>query len=468
MSIGFVPGPGGFPWLFGEAFSGDPSVSPGLARPIGWEVRHPDGTAAWFKTGPLDTDWTAFTDLGGAKTLAELYTNGLADPPLDNLFPMPSGNLRFPGENGSERFPNAAYFESSTTGGDGRVAAWYTRRYYRVASSVGGFEGDDFVGFDPAWSGNFGDLNDFTIVPERTGFTSDPSETGNLAFMELGSQRLEVQGGFFDGPLTYPTPGFNSGVRARRDTYLRNGLDGLQRRKTITGWGQTIGYPLSTAAGITAQMYTAADFSNAPATDGNGIGWFIGYGVGDPLPDPPRAIYEAHCLSGAAPSGAWGLGFWAASAPGTINQIATLDWTNGLVLQVPITSVGGGTVAATYTTPLIDFTIPNQFVSLNTPLRAGKRFVCQLFRLVLITRDATLTTSPTLNVAQNGVDLATPSFTPGTLNSVPAPSETNAGPTTVQAPDMTSFPMQVHITTAAAGAGLTSCTGYYLITGIYI
>ncbi len=329
-------GPGGLAWYQGEPFSGDPSVSPGLPRPIGWEVRHPDGTAAWFKTGPLDTDWTAFTDLGGAKTLAELYTAGLVDPTDDNLFPMASGNLRFPGDVASESFPNAAFFESSSTPGDGRVAAWYTRRYYRVASSVGSVEGDNFVGFDPLWSGSLGDLNDFTIVPERTGFTSDPSEAGNLSFMELGSQRLEVQGGFFDGPITSPTPGFNSGTRARRDTYLRNALDGLQRRQTVTGWGQSIGYPLSAAAGITADRYSAADFSNAPATDGNGIGWFIGYGVSDPLPDPPRAIYEAHCLSGAAPSGAWGLGFWAAASAGTISNIATWDWTNGAIFDVAL------------------------------------------------------------------------------------------------------------------------------------
>jgi hypothetical protein len=467
MSIGFVPGPGGFPWLFGEAFSGDPSVSPGLARPIGWEVRHPDGTAAWFKTGPLDTDWTAFTDLGGAKTLAELYTNGLADPPLDNLFPMPSGNLRFPGENGSERFPNAAYFESSTTGGDGRVAAWYTRRYYRVASSVGGFEGDDFVGFDPAWSGTFGDLNDFTIVPERTGFTSDPSETGNLAFMELGSQRLEVQGGFFDGPITSPTPGFNSGVRARRDTYLRNGLDGLQRRHTITGWGQMIGYPLSTAAGITAQMYTAADFSNAPATDGNGIGWFIGYGVGDPLPDPPRAIYEAHCMSGAAPTGAWGLGFWAASAAGTINKIATLDWTNGFVLNVPI-SPASSAIAQTYVTPVMNFMTPNQFAAFNTPVVAGKKLISLVGRLCIVSRDAALTTAPVFAVAQNGVDISgTVSPATATINGQAAPANLASLPAAMPSADMTNFPIQIHQTTAAAGTGLTTCTGFYMLSAVY-
>lgn len=127
-----------------------------------------------------------------------------------------------------------------------------------------------------------------------------------------------------------------------------------------------------------------------------------------------------------------------------------------------------GNMPITYTTPLVDFMVANQFVDLNTPLAPGKLFVCQVGRVILLTRNAALTTSPSLNVAQNGVDLASPAFTPGTFNSVPAPSETAGLPTTVQCPDMTSFPLQLHLTTAAAGAGLTSCTGYYLITGIYI
>ncbi len=44
-----------------EQYGLDPSVSPGLARPVGWRVGLPDGTAAWDKTGPLDTDWTPIT-----------------------------------------------------------------------------------------------------------------------------------------------------------------------------------------------------------------------------------------------------------------------------------------------------------------------------------------------------------------------------------------------------------------------
>ncbi len=335
---------------------------------------------------------------GAAKTLAAIYTAGLVDPANDNLFPMATGNLRFWGSTLSEQFPNAAFFESSATPGDGRVAAWYTRRYYRVATSVGGFDGDAFVGFDPLWSGSFIDLNDFTITSERAAFTSDVSESGQPTLFQLGRQDYTTQGGFFDGPLTYPTPGFNSGVRVRYDTYLRNGIDGFQRRRTLTGFGQEIGYPLSTAAGITAQLYTAADFSNAPATDGNGVGWFIGYGVSDPLPDPPRAIFEAHCLSGAAPGGAWGLGFWVASAAGNnLGQIATMDWTNGIVFKAPVTYSDGSRPMRAWVSAIIDLTTTGTYNVIGpTPMR----FLNIQCRLEVKTSTSS-TVSPTL---QGGTD----------------------------------------------------------------
>lgn len=50
-------GPGGVYSYQGEQWSGDPRVSPGLARPVGWRVREPDGTAAYDKFGIGDTQW---------------------------------------------------------------------------------------------------------------------------------------------------------------------------------------------------------------------------------------------------------------------------------------------------------------------------------------------------------------------------------------------------------------------------
>ena len=45
-----------------EFYGGDPSATPGLARPIGWRVIRPDGSGAWDKTGSADTAWTLTLD----------------------------------------------------------------------------------------------------------------------------------------------------------------------------------------------------------------------------------------------------------------------------------------------------------------------------------------------------------------------------------------------------------------------
>lgn len=52
-----------------EPFDGNPSLPPGLPRPVGWRVRTPDGTEAYYKFGTGDTDWTTLpgtdVEIGG-------------------------------------------------------------------------------------------------------------------------------------------------------------------------------------------------------------------------------------------------------------------------------------------------------------------------------------------------------------------------------------------------------------------
>jgi hypothetical protein len=70
-----------------EQYGLDPSVSPGLARPRGWRVGLPDGTAAWDKTGPLDTDWTpvgAATPATAPATLVEKNLTNTSGVQIDS------------------------------------------------------------------------------------------------------------------------------------------------------------------------------------------------------------------------------------------------------------------------------------------------------------------------------------------------------------------------------------------------
>jgi hypothetical protein len=60
----------------GEVVGVDPSIAPGLKRPVGWRVLLGDGSKAWDKTGTADTAWTLVGTGGGG--VATINGNGNA------------------------------------------------------------------------------------------------------------------------------------------------------------------------------------------------------------------------------------------------------------------------------------------------------------------------------------------------------------------------------------------------------
>jgi hypothetical protein len=65
-----------------EPFAGDPRIAPGLARPVGWRVREPDGSAAYDKFDTGDQDWTPVGDPGGGEVTKLNAGPGITlDPP---------------------------------------------------------------------------------------------------------------------------------------------------------------------------------------------------------------------------------------------------------------------------------------------------------------------------------------------------------------------------------------------------
>lgn len=60
-----------------EAYGVNPSLAPGLPRPRGWRVALPDGTGAWDKTGPLDTDWSPVAAGAGGDVTGVAQGNGI-------------------------------------------------------------------------------------------------------------------------------------------------------------------------------------------------------------------------------------------------------------------------------------------------------------------------------------------------------------------------------------------------------
>jgi hypothetical protein len=71
-----------------ELYAFDPRVAPGLPRPVGWRVRSPDGTQAYDKYGPNDTDWMPVGSAGGT-----VLVDGLIKPGIVGPNPAPSAHI---------------------------------------------------------------------------------------------------------------------------------------------------------------------------------------------------------------------------------------------------------------------------------------------------------------------------------------------------------------------------------------
>lgn len=81
-----------------EFFDGDPRIAPGLPRPIGWRVRDGDGSQAYDKFGPLDTDWVPIGQTATPATpsgpslpgaLCFDFSYGFGTTATDDLLPNP-------------------------------------------------------------------------------------------------------------------------------------------------------------------------------------------------------------------------------------------------------------------------------------------------------------------------------------------------------------------------------------------
>ena len=107
--------------------------------------------------------------------------------------------------------------------------------------------------------------------------------------------------------------------------------------------------------------------------------------------------------------------------------------------------------------------------SFSMPLVAGKIFLpFPRLSLNLLTRDAALTTPPGIAISQNAVDLTATNLGPtaSQCNNRTPPAIFDF-PINMNTVDMTTFSLDLRLTTAAAGAGLTACTGRFMMFGVY-
>lgn len=478
MSIGFVPpaGPGGFPWFMGEPFSADPSVAPGLARPIGWEVRMPDGTGAWFKTGLADTDWTPFGGLGGAKFLSQAFANGVADvPAADNVFGMANRTFMYwQSTSNPEQLPYQATMDSAS--GTVYAASGLPAVGWSLATVNGTF-GRVFTGynlFDLGWDGTFthiGSQGEFTV--EEVNYRNVPMggfwDRTNL----LASRDYNSGVGWPESFPFPPAPGA-SGAEAH-ELALFNTATGLVTSEVVDGWGQTRYGMWPIQHGITWQWVTHAKWDEVAGGTavGDGVGWGVfEHDLNHPTNNPRGGLTcTAQDLVGN-----WQWSFLLADGVGGFTDVLDVA-KNKIEAHVPaqfdqaVTFNGAATLQPTGSTPqtykaAVDF-LTIGFYNFNAPLIAGKKLTRVIGAVDFLTRDATLTTGPSVALAQGGVDISSTSAIPiSAINAFPAPVNVTVNPSSIENVDM-GTQLQLHVSIAGAGVGLTTLTGNFYLTLLY-
>lgn len=396
-------------------------------------------------------------------TLAEVYAAGAGDVQADDVFAMPSGNLRFLGDAGANGVPGTAWYESATTSGDSRLAAWYTRRYLRTGTGVGQTIGDALVGFDPAWDGTFGRLDGIKLTAARAGYTAVDDQTSAGAGTVLGDASFQSVSGFFDGPVCFPTPGLNAGSVELFVLDLYQGSDNALRTAiAFSGWGQISSVPLPLQHGITAAFDIRADWSKMTPEADDGIGIMFRRSTDD----PPCAMLDAHMLAANA-AGDYGLGFWARSA-GTLSEIATFDWTNGIVFNALVTSTDPQYSVYEYQASGIDMLTPGFYGFTIPSAPAGKTFVPLILRIYVDTQTGAATGGGMIAFSQGGADISTTSsFTAATWNpTIGAPYSIPLGTTIRPITALDSAGLQFHVITGVTGP--TVMTARLVAVGVFI
>lgn len=412
--------------------------------------------------------------------LAAVYAAGADDPKTKDLMAMLSGTTaRFQANTDANPLPLVALYETAAS--KPLSASGYPSLGQSLATDLGTLIGGRlfnwFEMFDPNWNGTLAQLSAYTWQADTCSFQQQPSTAWRrtnvfAARNYTGTKNWQPQatpaGPVGSGPAT-----------TLHQVSLYNTSDpGLRVVDQLDGYGQTLKELTPIQNGVIYER--AIHYSNrliAPAAN-DGVGLAVYNGDISHGGDTPQVVFDFRTV-GATAAGDWyaAIALRDTAGDGLLHDVVTFKRT-GVDVIVPATfdqpiTLGAGiqpnaTVSTWFKTATFDLRTPG-FYAFNTPTVAGKTFVAVLGRLVLLTRDAALTTAPTILFAQNGVDISV-AVVPGTaaINSQAAPENTASLPSVMPMPDMTTFPIQLHISVGAAGAGLTTCQAYFLLQGLYV
>jgi len=403
----------------------------------------------------------------GAGFLVDIWAAGAADNVLnDNRFLMPSGELLFMGSDLSGAYPGYAYLENTLPGpvGDSRVASNFHQRYYSVGVGVGGFTVDAKIEHDPLWDGTFSGLGGLQIT-DYWGARQHDNPGNSAVDLVFAQHRMAEVHGFFDGPIAYPTPGFNSGASEHLWVDLYNDFTGglfNHPAMDLNGYGQPVFNVISKATGVITAGLVLSWWNGPAPVAGDGPGIFFTNGTAD----PPLGIIANRLLT-TATNGPTQLAFYTSSTGGTLGgPIATMDWTNGIIFNAPISSPGTPIVAAEISAP-VDLTTPSTG-TIIAPAVSGKTFLPVRLQVYVTVAVGALSTPATVQVKQGASTLLAPTtaLTNSTAFSFGQGSLTQGAPT--QATMLASTATTVDVTIGATGTGGFAYQAQFILTGYYV
>ena len=213
------------------------------------------------------------TDLGRG-TLASIYAFGLSDDPTtDNLFGMPSGNLRFPGTYPFDGHSyDVGFFGGLTLDTYSSGSAYnYVRKAADLGLGTTGVTFNDYCLNDTAWNTNPATISGANWIIEQ--ITLNNATTDDRAGFATYAERRYLFSST-GAPISLPG-GFGTNYGVLHSLYLWNSVYGFTETVRTNDFGQTLSLVMSDVDAAVTPAYVAYYYPRGNGTAGGGTGFII-------------------------------------------------------------------------------------------------------------------------------------------------------------------------------------------------
>lgn len=316
--------------------------------------------------------------IGG--TLFEIYKAGLAAPAADNLFGMPSGNLRFPGYTSWGVHYDAAveYFQDRTKVDLAAPPSYGLLSNANNLSGAGGGGNAFFWQYelnDPSWNSTFAQLNGASVPPEwltqKIIYSKDTTQGANHAATEYARESWIANG---SGPAMFPALDPAGRGMLYRHLLWNDTAAAENAVQQVSGYGQVNRLLYAIQNGAAGQWVTQWNNQAAVPAAGDGPAWLVS---SDPRLGVvnTRAALQAYQVGADPVANAWGWKLFGYDGSSTVGTLLDVNSTRGLLNGATIATLDSGaqTVEA-YSTAAIDLTSVSSGTQI-VPARAGQIFV---------------------------------------------------------------------------------------------